>query len=502
MPRFLFCPWPAAGDVLPLLAVADALRDRGHDVAFFGSSRVAPLIAGGRYHLYPSAEPRRRRGRGSGGLRHMIKPLPGEASLLRRAADHFRPDVLIDGVTPFSPRLVSEQLGIPHASIPTMACPLPSADLFPAGTALRPPRDRLERSMARAFARRRREMLAPEVEAWNAARRALGLGPVDEHPWHSVPSRHLVILPTTPAFEYRRRDLPPHAHFVGPILYRGEGDGPLPASLRMTEPGPPWVYVSQGTFFNEEFPVIELVMRALAEEAVRLVVCTVREVAPSALGTVPANARVHSFLPLYKMTPHLSLVVTHGGPGTVNEALAAGVPLLVMPMGADQPEVARRCVEAGVGLWLDYRSCSEEDVRRAVRELLSDERFRRNARRVQRSYARHDGAAESASLLERLAETREPVLKPPRRTSRAKSADPQPHTVELDERLRIMDSIVGRCVRDPEFGEAVLADPVEVLRAYELSELELDDFRALARHHRSPRPAWAGLNKALWKDPA
>ena len=61
-----------------------------------------------------------------------------------------------------------------------------------------------------------------------------------------------------------------------------------------------------------------------------------------------------------------------------------------------------------------------------------------------------------------------------------------------------LDEIVGRCVRDEEFAQAVLSGPEAALAGYALTDDEMDDFRALSNRHREEaRQAWASLRIAL-----
>lgn len=76
-----------------------------------------------------------------------------------------------------------------------------------------------------------------------------------------------------------------------------------------------------------------------------------------------------------------ALVVTHGGHGTTIKTLAAGVPLLCLPQGRDQYDVAARVVHAGAGLRLD-QSAPREAIAAAAQQLLTDDAFRRAARRL------------------------------------------------------------------------------------------------------------------------
>ena len=66
----------------------------------------------------------------------------------------------------------------------------------------------------------------------------------------------------------------------------------------------------------------------------------------------------------------------------------------------------------------------------------------------------------------------------------------------VEQSLSLIDQIIGRCVREADFGERVLQDPEQALAEYQLNEDELGDFLALkAKHSEEARAHWAGLRK-------
>jgi UDP:flavonoid glycosyltransferase YjiC (YdhE family) len=127
---------------------------------------------------------------------------------------------------------------------------------------------------------------------------------------------------------------------------------------------------------------------------------------------IPANARVARFVPFNQLLPRAAALVTNGGYGGVMFALANGVPVICAGTTEDKPEVGNRMAYAGVGVNLKTNRPTETQVREAVRRVLADGRYGANARRIQAEMARHDGPVEAALLLERLAETGQPVLRP------------------------------------------------------------------------------------------
>ena len=115
----------------------------------------------------------------------------------------------------------------------------------------------------------------------------------------------------------------------------------------------------------------------------------------SAALTPGANTVVTPFVPHRAVFPHASLVVTHAGWGTVNAALACGVPLVCIPCGRDQPDGARRVAEAGAGVVV-RKSASARRIRDAVATVLEDPRLRDGAARMATAMNRQDGAEAAA----------------------------------------------------------------------------------------------------------
>lgn len=126
---------------------------------------------------------------------------------------------------------------------------------------------------------------------------------------------------------------------------------------------------------------------------------------------LPDNARGASFIPFNELMPHVSAMVTNGGYGGVTIALSNGVPLVCAGTTEDKPEVGNRVAFATVGINLKTSSPSPDEVRAAVVRVLGNPAYREQAQRLREEYAAHDGPTEAANLLERLVETKQPVLR-------------------------------------------------------------------------------------------
>ena len=110
-----------------------------------------------------------------------------------------------------------------------------------------------------------------------------------------------------------------------------------------------------------------------------------------------------------ELLPRCAVVVTTGGAADDLAALAAGVPLVVVPTLWDKPDNARRIVDAGVGVQVAPKACTPEGLRAAVDEVLGDPSYRRNAARMAQALAAAPGPAGAAEMIAELAGSAGPV---------------------------------------------------------------------------------------------
>jgi UDP:flavonoid glycosyltransferase YjiC (YdhE family) len=172
------------------------------------------------------------------------------------------------------------------------------------------------------------------------------------------------------------------------------------------------VLVTQGTVATNSDQLIAPTLRALANEDLLVIATTGGKPVDSVnVHPLPANARVETFLSYHHLMPHVDAMVTNAGYGSVQLALAHGIPLVAAGGTEEKPEICARIAWRGVGINLKTKTPGEERIRDAVRRVLNDPRYRMQAQEVQADFARHDPPTEAAVLLERQAETRRPVLR-------------------------------------------------------------------------------------------
>ncbi|MCU0493475.1 MAG: hypothetical protein MUD01_17960 [Chloroflexaceae bacterium] len=423
MARFILATVPLTGHVVPGLPIARALVRQGHSVWWYGGARFRPQIEATGAHFLPmqaaydyddsdieAAFPALR---GLTGLARVkmqtrlffVEAMRGQAADLRQAVAELHPDVLLGDASFRGGELVSEQTGVPWASF-NISCLL--ADSRDSTIGSLPNASLLGQLRNLAFNRGLIPLLFGDVNAcYNQVRRDAGLPPrPGTFFYHLSPFLHM--QPTVPAFEYPRRDLPRQVHFIGPLLPEAHTDFAPPLWWPELQGCRPVVLVTQGTLATDPSQLLAATLRALAADDV-LVVATTGGRPVEGLGLLPANARVVPFIPYRHLLPRVRVMVTNGGYGGVQQALAHGVPLVVAGGSEEKPEIANRVGWAGAGINLRTGTPSPARIRQAVHAVLARPGYRQQAQRLATEFAAYDAPTAAVGLLERLAATQRPV---------------------------------------------------------------------------------------------
>lgn len=440
--RVILTCQPIPGHVNPNLAVAAALRRRGHEVAFYTGSMATAAVERLGMRCFPfqpsmdrhlagvlmgdggysptarvSTDPQayRRAGQVNGAVKDfLLATIPQQIEDLESIVAAYSPDVLITDLTLLGPILLRELIPVPVGVFSVLAaCSVPGPEAPPWGRGLPPPRTLLARARGALEQRVIDWMLADLRRTASAIRRDHGLPPLAGRLADEYGRMPLFMVASAPEFDYQRRDLPASVQYVGACVWDG---GQAAATLPWLDEiprGRPIVHVTEGTIHTNQPVVLRAAAAGLSNRPMHVVMTTGRHRRPEELdlGPIGSNIRVEQFVPHHALFPRTDVVITTGGAGTVTTALLAGVPLIVVPTGWDLPENAQRVVECGAGLRLDKRHCTPARLRGAVDQVLANPSYRQNARRIGSALARQGGAARAADLIEGLAVgRREPEL--------------------------------------------------------------------------------------------
>jgi UDP:flavonoid glycosyltransferase YjiC (YdhE family) len=391
--RILVAAFGDAGHVFPAIALGKALAARGHEVVIetWEERRAAVegeglgFAAAEEYRMFPPPDPDSEEGQHAAEAALALLPLLGD----------FRPHAVVSDILTLAPTLAAEQAGIPLATLIPHIYPVvePGLPFFAIG--LRPPRTRLGRAIWRSGHDRALKIgLEQGRRDLNIQRSRLGLPSIDR--FHGGISPDLALVATYPQLEYPRL-WPPGVEITGPMSFE------LPHPDIELPPGDdPLVLVAPSTAHDSDNHLVRTALAALADEPVR-VVATTNRVKPLSPIDVPANATLVEWLSYSQLMPAASLVISHGGHGTVARALGAGTPVLVCPIIGDMSETAMRVAWAGAGLSLPWRLCQPAPLRWSARRLLREPSFTAKTEEIATWGRENDGAARGAELVERLA---------------------------------------------------------------------------------------------------
>jgi UDP:flavonoid glycosyltransferase YjiC (YdhE family) len=387
--RILFAFPGGAGHFLPMVPVARAAEVAGHVVAFacqaamvatveeagftaFDAGGASLLASGVRQPLLlPDAQEEDRAARiAKGAARDRER-----ASAVLVLCHEWQPDIVVCDEVDFGVVVAAERLGLPYASVQSTG----SGSVMPTGVA---------------------------AEQANQLRAEHGLPP---DPGLEMLRRYLVLVPFPPSLRDPGCPLPPTAHqlrHVSSDLPLDERAFPWLAALSDIET----VYVTLGTIFNQESgDLFERIVEGVRDLPVNLVATVGRALDPEVLGPQPPNVHVERYIPQGQLLPNCRLVVSHGGSGSVIGALAHGLPMVVIPIGADQPRNAQRCNDLRVARVLHALEATPERVRAAASDVLADPTYRLNAEQIRDEIAALPGPDHAVRLLERLVTERRPL---------------------------------------------------------------------------------------------
>ena len=411
--HYLFAMWDGAGTVPPELSVARALIERGHGVTVLGDPTIEPeaTAAGAGFRPWHEAPHLRSRRPEDDYIRDFEVDNPPEliarmceriicgpaaayAAETAAAIRELEPDAVVSSAFLLGPQIAAEAAGLPVVAQFANIYPLPAPGVPPFGAGFAPASNDQEREMYAAIGQESGAMWNAHLAPLNAARAEHGLAPL-EGVWEQLDHAHRVLVLSSSDFDFPGQ-LPDNVRYVGARL-----DDPAWAEdWAPPAGGEPLVLASLSTANQEQLSLLRRIIDALGSLPVRGVVTTGHAIAPEELPS-PANVSVVRSAPHSAILEQAAAVVTHGGHGTVIKALAADVPLLVVPMGRDQLDNATRVTERGAGLQLG-QDAEPEAIAQAVRSLLDEPGFREAAARLG-AQIRDDASGDDAvAELERL----------------------------------------------------------------------------------------------------
>jgi MGT family glycosyltransferase len=414
--RYLFAIIDGGGTVPADTSVIRAMVDRGHDVRVLADRVLAPDIeTTGAEHVpwdrapqRPNLEPQsvimkdwdaktpfEAFGRVRDGA--MVGPAGLFAADVRAELQRRPADVVVGNFFVFGAQIAAQAEGVPFAFLVSNLLSFPGSGTPPLGPGFKPARGPVGRARDATLNRFMARLFDKGLDQLNEVRLSNGLEPMASVLENFERAERLLLM-TSRAFEYESFSPPPNVRLVGPRLDdpAWAGDWTPPAG------DDPLVLVGMSSTFMDQADVLQRVATALGELPVRGVLTTGPTIPPDAIDA-PANVTVVQRAPHSEVLRHASAVVTHAGHGTVIKALAAGVPVVALPLGRDQLDNAARVAHHGAGLRLKPKA-KPELIARAVRRVIEEPSFAANAERIAAVIAAETVRDQAAEELEGLAE--------------------------------------------------------------------------------------------------
>jgi UDP:flavonoid glycosyltransferase YjiC (YdhE family) len=393
---------PTPGHLNPLQVLGSSLVDLGHRVTIVHQSDVVPLVTDPRigFTTIPDSVDEDRSLRrynltlaaptGPIGLTRMIR---ATAAITGRLLEHApavlrgigADAVIADSAEPAG-MLVAQTLGLPAIVSVTGLPLLGEEDVPPPFLGWRYRADAIGRFRNRGGYRVSERLMRPIGEVLDRHRTAWNL---------AAPSvARLYVAQCPQALDYPRRFLPPQFRYGAPWRKLSDEAIELPVDTR------PLIFCSLGSLQGSRRALFALMARACAMIGARAVIGHGGGLTAAEAVGLPGDPLVRAIWPQQAVLPRCAAAILHGGFNTVLDALAAGVPIVALPIAFEQPGTAARVAWTGAGEVLSPRTVSVRRLALALERVIDRPDYRQAASRLAAGMNAGDGASAAAAAID------------------------------------------------------------------------------------------------------
>ena len=197
-------------------------------------------------------------------------------------------------------------------------------------------------------------------------------------------------------------DLPPHVHAVGPLVH--EQAGRIPAWYSRLDPRKKSLFVYLGSYGEQFTRVVDYLGRMLADSPDYQVIAATGGLYGYTGTECPPNVIVSDYVPASLVLSHnCAAMITHGGRGSIYSALQHGVPLVGIPNQGEQEWNLDAVERHGLGRKLSAKRISFETFGEAMRAVIDEPRFRKNAQAFKDRLLAYDGVGAASRIVASMA---------------------------------------------------------------------------------------------------
>lgn len=396
---------PTAGHINPLIALGAALASTGAKTTVVHMAEAASLVSDSVVRFAALEHPADREGllakhmstlaqpSGLVGLPRMIRSTAAMSGLLLEALPAALRRLGVDAVIADSVEpagaLVARHLRLPFVTAVT-GLPLIREPMVPPpflGWAYRP--DAIGRNRNKGGYAVSDLLMRPITATVSSYARLWGLDPDPKHQW----SNRLQIAQCPARLDFPRAALPPSFRYGAPWRH-SEPEEILPKDER------PLIFCSLGSLQGARRSLFAAMSSACAAVGARAVVAHGGGLSEREVSSLPGDPLVRAFLPQTRVLQQCSAAILHGGFNTVLDALAAGIPIVAVPLAFEQPATAARLARVGAARVVLPADAGRGGLEPALRRVLTNPTYRRAARLLATDIAAGGGATEAAALID------------------------------------------------------------------------------------------------------
>lgn len=432
MSRVLFLNQPTVGHLNTLLSIATQMRDDGHDVRF-----LVPGLQGIKTNIqiFDTGFTIPDRIKRNGIPCDLVPPplsVMWKAIVLLYKSGHdealhaydlfttglihytrhilklieiHRPEVMVTDFAFPATSLVADVAKIPYVFIYHSGLPFRGKGIPPVGSGL--PIGSDDEAFTKSYLEKENQFIKRMDERINRARKAVGLPPDEPDIIRRPYSPWLNLIASAECMEAPRENLSLNTFFIGTCFGKRVEVDEFPFDI--LRPDKFKIYVSLGTVFNNKPDVFLEIMRALDTPNYQVIVSAGGAYKTLQNSAIPSNAAIFKSVPQVSLLPEVDLFISHGGNNSTNEALSAGKPLIVMPVGGEQADNASRVVYLGVGKKVEIANFSRKQLFDIVEEMRKTSRFQERAQNIMKDLRSTQGLVTASRCIAWVADKKQPL---------------------------------------------------------------------------------------------
>ena len=318
-------------------------------------------------------------------------------------------DVLVTDFAFISGHLAAEVTGIPCAVVYYSGLPFKGDVVPPFGSGL--PIGDQNGKKNRRISRREKRFLRHLDGRCNKVRAKWHLEPMAPEYLRRPYSHWLNLVMSSEVIEAPRDNLSDNTFYVGPCFShrKQHKDG---FSHDLLDKDKFKIYVSLGTVFNNKPHVFEKIIKGLNHKDYQVIVSAGGAYKALKRLSIPDNVVLLPWVQQTTLLPLIDMVISHGGNNTTNETLAAGKPLIVMPVGGEQADNARRVEYLEAGLTMALQGFSSTELAYKVAQIKDETKYLNRVSEIKQVLDKTDGARIASQLIQRLAQTQQSLIRP------------------------------------------------------------------------------------------